>query len=55
VACGGLSTQSVGGTGEIITLEQALAAAGLDAAADRTAGARAAEAQASQAGRPIGA
>ena len=30
VACGGLSTQSVGGTGEIITLEQALAAAGLD-------------------------
>jgi sugar/nucleoside kinase (ribokinase family) len=30
VACGGLSTQSVGGTGATITLEQALAAAGLD-------------------------
>jgi sugar/nucleoside kinase (ribokinase family) len=36
VACGGLSTQGVGGTGVTITLAEALAAAGLGAAPDRT-------------------
>jgi sugar/nucleoside kinase (ribokinase family) len=35
VACGGLSTQSVGGTGANVTLEQALAAAGLDSVPSR--------------------
>ncbi len=57
VACGGLSTQSVGGTGATITLEQALVAAGLHSALDptdeaRAQEARAQEARASQAGRP---
>jgi sugar/nucleoside kinase (ribokinase family) len=37
VACGGLSTQSVGGTGVTTTLAQALAAAGLAPVAARTA------------------
>jgi sugar/nucleoside kinase (ribokinase family) len=32
VACGGLSTQGVGGTGEVVTLAQAMAAAGLPTA-----------------------
>ena len=36
VACGGLSTQGVGGTGVTITLAEALAAAGLGAAPDWT-------------------
>jgi sugar/nucleoside kinase (ribokinase family) len=34
VACGGLSTQGVGGTGEVVTRAQALAAAGLQTAED---------------------